>query len=119
MFDLYVSAMEYKNTSLETYNRKNSIMENEDVAPSVVKVKILHGNSVTPEPTDVDRALRRYKESKPYVLNPKYASPTSLPLYFYFGYQLLQELRILDRCGHVSFIQHLLQVIINKEVIKS
>lgn len=94
--------MEYQETSLEGCTSEDSNQENYDAAPSVVKVKILHGNSVTPEPTEVDRALRRYKESKPYVLNPKYASPTSLPLYFYFGYQLLQELRILDQCGHVS-----------------
>ncbi|XP_056021813.1 uncharacterized protein LOC125651630 [Ostrea edulis] len=86
---------------------EDSSQENYVATPSVVKVKILRRNSVSPEPTEVDRVLKCYKESRPYVLNPKYASPTSLPLYFYFGYQLLQEIRILDQCGHVLLFEAL------------
>lgn len=43
-----------------------------------------------------------FKESRPFILNPKYSTPTSLPLYFFFGYQLLQESNLLKRCGPVS-----------------
>lgn len=37
-----------------------------------------------------------------HVLNPKYSTPTSLPLYFYFVYQILQEKKELDQLGPVS-----------------
>lgn len=48
------------------------------------------------------RLLEGYKkEFRPYVLNPKYSCPTSLPLYFYFGYQLLQETEQMKECGPV------------------
>lgn len=42
------------------------------------------------------------RKSRPYVLNPKFSTPTSLPLYFYFVYQLLQESNLLKDCGPVS-----------------
>lgn len=42
------------------------------------------------------------KESRPFILNPKISAPTSLPLYFYFGYQLLQESTHMEICGPVS-----------------
>lgn len=48
--------------------------------------------------------LEEFKESRPYILNPKYSAPTSLPLYFFFGYQLLQELsNLMEKCGPVSY----------------
>lgn len=54
-------------------------------------------------PDTMDQILEEYKKaSRPYVLKPKYTSPTSLPLYFYFGYQLLQELEAMKQSGHVS-----------------
>lgn len=40
--------------------------------------------------------------SRAHVLNPKYSTPTSLPLYFYFVYQILQESNKLDQLGPVS-----------------
>lgn len=43
-------------------------------------------------------------ESRPYVLNPKYSTPTSLPLYFYFGYQILQESNLMEACGPVRLL---------------
>ena len=52
---------------------------------------------------DINKILEEYKkESRPYVLKPKYTSPSSLPLYFYFGYQLLQEQAAMEKSGHVS-----------------
>lgn len=56
-----------------------------------------------------NQSLEGYeKDFRPYVLNPKYSCPTSLPLYFYFGYQLLQEKKTNERlwAGKTSFFLH-------------
>lgn len=42
-------------------------------------------------------------KSRTHVLNPKYSTPTSLPLYFYYVYQLLQESNSLNEYGPVSW----------------
>lgn len=64
--------------------------------------KLMRRNSIKPEEKAMNLLLEGYKrESRPYVLNPKYTSPTSLPLYFYFGYQLLLESKLMQECGHV------------------
>lgn len=70
--------------------------------------KLLRRNFVSPEEKIIHQVLEGFKESKPYILNPKYSTPTSLPLYFYFGYQLLQESELTEECGPVSvFFFHL------------
>lgn len=67
--------------------------------------KLLRRNSVNPEKKVIDQILGGFKlESRPYVLNPKYSTPTSLPLYFYFGYQILQESNLMEDCGPVSLL---------------
>lgn len=67
--------------------------------------KFLLKNSVSPETKFPKKSREDFKmESRPYVLNPKYSTPTSLPLYFYFVYQLLQETERLEECGPVSKI---------------
>ena len=67
---------------------------------SLASKLMIRSNSIGPEINDL---LEEYKkESRPYVLNPKYTSPSSLPLYFYFGYQLLQETNEMKTSGHVS-----------------
>lgn len=72
------------------------------MAGSSVAWKLVKRNSVQPEQKKMMQLLGDYKkESRAYVLNPKFASPTSLPLYFYFGYQLLQESNLLMRSGRV------------------
>lgn len=51
-----------------------------------------------------NNVFKGLKESRPYVLNPKYTTPTSLPLYFYFGYQLMQgpnSKQKAEKWGHV------------------
>lgn len=73
--------------------------------------KLLRRNFVSPEENIIYQVLEGFKESKPYVLNPKYSTPTSLPLYFYFGYQLLQELELTEECGPVSVIICILNLI--------
>lgn len=57
-------------------------------------------NSVDPE--FIIPLFNEFKESRPFILNPMYSTPTSLPLYFFFGYQLLQESDLMKRCGPVS-----------------
>lgn len=65
--------------------------------------KLLQKNSISPDETILNQSLQEFRrESRPYVLNPKYSTPTSLPLYFYFVYQLLQESKRLEECGPVS-----------------
>lgn len=67
--------------------------------------KFLLKNSVSPVTQSSKKSREDFKmESRPYVLNPKYSTPTSLPLYFYFVYQLLQETERLEECGPVSKI---------------
>lgn len=53
----------------------------------------------------INNVFERLKESWPYVLNPKYTTPTSLPLCFFFGYQLMQvpeNKHGIEKCGHVG-----------------
>ncbi|XP_052693613.1 transient receptor potential cation channel subfamily M member-like 2 [Crassostrea angulata] len=70
--------------------------------------KLLRRNSVNPEEDAINQILGGFKEgSRPYVLNPKYSTPTSLPLYFYFGYQLLQESGHMEECGPILLLEAL------------
>lgn len=57
-------------------------------------------NSVSPQ----EDIFKDYNmKSRTHVLNPKYSTPTSLPLYFYYVYQLLQESNSLKKYGPVSW----------------
>lgn len=68
-----------------------------------VTMDLISKKSIHPVEIVLKRMLKRFKiKSKPCVINPKYSKPTSLPLYFYFGYQLLQESKCLDECAPVS-----------------
>lgn len=63
-------------------------------------LKFLEKNSVSPQE---DMLEGFNKKSRTHVLNPKYSTPTSLPLYFYFVYQILQEAKELTKLGPVSW----------------
>nr|XP_034320576.1 transient receptor potential cation channel subfamily M member-like 2 isoform X2 [Crassostrea gigas] len=70
--------------------------------------KLLQKNSICPDEAILNQSLQKFKrESRPYVLNPKYSTPTSLPLYFYFVYQLLQESKRLEECGPILLLEAL------------
>nr|XP_034320577.1 transient receptor potential cation channel subfamily M member-like 2 [Crassostrea gigas] len=70
--------------------------------------KLLLKNSISPEENILNQSLEGFKrESRPHVLNPKYSTPTSLPLYFYFVYQLLQESKRLEECGPILLLEAL------------
>lgn len=79
---------------------ENADREQKDLASVTMN---LIKKSINPVEIVLKRMLKRFKiKSKPCVINPKYSKPTSLPLYFYFGYQLLQESKCLDECAPVS-----------------
>eukprot|EP00105_Crassostrea_gigas_P000727 XP_011412642.1 PREDICTED: uncharacterized protein LOC105317633 [Crassostrea gigas] len=68
--------------------------------------KILQKHSVSPE-YKFQNLEELKRKSRPYVLNPKFSTPTSLPLYFYFVYQLLQESNLLKDCGPILLLEAL------------
>lgn len=58
-------------------------------------------------------------KTKTYVVNPKYCNATTLPLYFFFGYQILQELKLLQTCGDVStFFSSFITITLNFDLKK-
>jgi hypothetical protein len=63
---------------------------------------LLNQESVIPQTDQMTQVLNEYKESRAYAMKSTFSTPSSLPLYFYFGYQLLQESKLLQSCGHVS-----------------
>lgn len=51
---------------------------------------------------DHDQLVKGLKwGSRPYVQSPNCCTSTSLPLYFYFGYQILQAKPLMKECGDV------------------
>lgn len=46
-------------------------------------------------------------KAKTYILSPEFCSATSLPLYFFFGYQILQKVNLMEKCGDVSKLSNL------------
>lgn len=105
-------------------NRSNSAINAHTIKGTSLAWKLLRRNSVRPEEKNMKQLLEAFKKkSRPYVLSPKYSTPTSLPLYFYFGYQLLQESELMKKCGHVLLLEALkanrcdyVRVLLNKEV---
>ncbi|XP_062589311.1 transient receptor potential cation channel subfamily M member-like 2 [Saccostrea cucullata] len=85
-------------------SQKNGIT----ITGSSLAWKLLRRNSVRPAEDIMNQLLKDYKEgSRVYVLNPKYTSPASLPLYFYFGYQIVQESKLLKQCGNILLFEAL------------
>lgn len=57
-----------------------------------------------PKNIDENTLVKGFKfGSRPYVFNPKYCTSTTLPLYFYFGYQIWQTSQRNEKCGQVSY----------------
>lgn len=48
-----------------------------------------------------ERKIEGPTEIKQYVFNPQFSTPTSLPLSFFFGYQILHEMKEWEQRGHV------------------
>lgn len=75
---------------------------NQTIKDTSLAWNFLRKNSIGPSEKTIYELLEGFKKDiRPYVLNPKFSAPTSLPLYFFFGYQLFQESESLERCGPV------------------
>lgn len=48
-----------------------------------------------------ERKIERPTAIRQYVFNPQFSTPTSLPLSFFFGYQILHEMKEWKQRGHV------------------
>lgn len=96
------------NGSLENTGMKSSNSNRVRIKGFSLTWKVLRRNSIRPEDEIIEQILKGFKkESKTYVLNPKYSTPTSLPLYFYFGYQLFQESKCFEECGPILLFEAL------------
>lgn len=94
-------ALHTKQFTEETTKEKDSA-DSSVVNVSSITGKQLKDNSRKLEETTLKELIEKYKKQpRRNVLNPSFASPTSLPLYFYFGYQLLEESTQWQECGHV------------------
>lgn len=60
--------------------------------------KLVQRNSVSPE-TDKNEPFEGFNKVRQYVFDPKYSAPTSLPLSFFVGYQVLHESEKWDQGG--------------------
>lgn len=92
---------ESKQQTEKSTNKKTSA-DSVSITGSSITWKSLRSNLIRPEESTVNDLLEGHKK-KPMsgIVNPKFTSPASLPLYFYFGFQLLQESDLLQKCGHV------------------
>lgn len=61
--------------------------------------KFLRKNYVRPY-TDYNDPLEGSNKVRQYVFDPKYSAPTSLPLSFFVGYQVLHESGTWDQGGY-------------------
>lgn len=61
-----------------------------------------------PKNIDENTLVKGFKfGSRPYVFYPKYCTSTTLPLYFYFGYQIWQASQKKKKCGQVLLFEAL------------
>ncbi|XP_056002343.1 transient receptor potential cation channel subfamily M member 2-like [Ostrea edulis] len=68
---------------------------------------MINQDSITPQTVHMAQVLNKYKESRTHAMESTFSKPSSLPLYFYFGYQLLQESNLLQDCGHILILEAL------------
>uniref|UniRef100_K1PPB1 TRPM SLOG domain-containing protein n=1 Tax=Magallana gigas TaxID=29159 RepID=K1PPB1_MAGGI len=65
-------------------------------------------NNINPTKETVYQFLEDFKQlSKPYAVNETYQGPTSLPLYYYFGHLLLEEMGMIKECGPILLCEAL------------
>ncbi|XP_062621660.1 transient receptor potential cation channel subfamily M member 2-like [Saccostrea cucullata] len=78
------------------------------IGTTVFGGQLRKSNAVMPEREEIEKLFSQHRESRAYVLDTKFSSPTSLPLYFYFEYQFLQELGKLKEYGHMLLFEALI-----------
>lgn len=61
--------------------------------------KFLRRNSINPQEKSFYDTLEGSNKVRQYVFDPKYSAPTSLPLSFFVGYQVLHESGTWDQGG--------------------
>lgn len=61
-------------------------------------------NVVSPDTEMKYDPQEEHMEIRQYVFNPQFLTPTSLPLSFFFGYQILHEMKERKKSGHVSLV---------------
>ncbi|XP_061190174.1 uncharacterized protein LOC133198035 [Saccostrea echinata] len=84
--------------NLSSYPRRAAIYD-QDQADKVTRPVISLSIEATGDKTKtIDRILESFR-TEGYVVDSKFTSPPSLPLYFYVGYQVLQEHHLLMECG--------------------
>lgn len=75
---------------------------------SSLTLKFLLRNNINPTKETVYQFLEDFKQlSKPYAVNETYQGPTSLPLYYYFGHLLLEEMGMIKECGPILLFEAL------------
>ena len=90
-------------TSEETIN-SDVLKDSLAMTSSSITMQQLKKNSMKLEKITIKKLIESYKKQpRRDVLDPSFTSPTSLPLYFYFGFQLLQESNQWEECGHVCW----------------
>lgn len=99
-----VNEQDNQETKADTSGKNDPSLPEHDLKGFSLTRKFLHSNSVGPAKEFLEGFSM---ESRAHVLNPKYSTPTSLPLYFYFVYQLLQESKRLEECGPILLLEAL------------
>lgn len=64
-------------------------------------------NVVIPEQEKKNNPHEEHIEFRQYVFNPQFSTPTSLPVSFFFGYQILHELKEWEKRGHLLLLEAL------------
>ncbi|XP_078311840.1 transient receptor potential cation channel subfamily M member 2-like isoform X3 [Crassostrea virginica] len=94
-------------TSEETIN-SDVLKDSLAMTSSSITMQQLKKNSMKLEKITIKKLIESYKKQpRRDVLDPSFTSPTSLPLYFYFGFQLLQESNQWEECGHILLLEAL------------
>ncbi|XP_056003652.1 transient receptor potential cation channel subfamily M member 2-like [Ostrea edulis] len=72
-----------------------------------IAFKMLNPDLDTPPKEQLTQVLDHYKEPRMNVMKSTFSTPSSLPLYFFIGYQLLVECKLLQDCGHILLLEAL------------
>lgn len=64
-------------------------------------------NVVSPDTEMKYDPQEEHMEIRQYVFNPQFLTPTSLPLSFFFGYQILHEMKERKKSGHTLLLEAL------------
>lgn len=98
----FISKRFFKKNNLSSFKYFVGSQNNPDKNISLAWELLNTNEKKEKDPQFIIPLFKELKETRPYILNPKISAPTSLPLYFFFGYQLLQESPHMEKCGPVG-----------------